>query len=65
MKNKIAKLDTLRTQIMIALEEIKMLTQKISEEENIIFSQMMSEIAFRNAKYASRLNQKIAELFRL
>lgn len=62
--SKLKKLQYLRTEIMIALSEIKMLTSKIEEEDDLTSTQIMRSIAYRSAKRASKLNEKIGRVFR-
>lgn len=62
---KIKQLKFLRTEIMIALSEIKMLTCKLEDEDDAATMQIMGSLAYRSAQRAAKLNEKIGRIFKL
>lgn len=62
MNEETEKLSALRSEIMGALEEIKLLTSKIVEEEILVNCQIMGEITHSIASRASKLNEQIGKI---
>lgn len=63
--SKINKLEYLHNEIMIAAEQLIVLTDKIHEAENHVEMMVLSNLSNGIAKKLSRCNQKIGIIFKL
>ena len=62
MKDKIEHLLYLRSEVMAALGELKLLTEKICDEEEIASAQIFGNISNKIAKRAYKVNESIGRI---
>lgn len=65
MNKKIKQLAYLKKEIMSASFQLKIITDKISEEEDIVSAQILADIANDIAKRTCKLNERIGVIFKL
>lgn len=62
--NKIQKLRYIHSQIMIASQQLRVLTDKITEEENPIAIQVFAELAHSLSLRIWKMNEKTGRMFK-
>lgn len=65
MEEKIEQLYYIRSEMMRLLNQLKLLTNYISEEENIANTQTLGHLSNKIANKASVLNEQIGRIFKI